>query len=401
MAKGTEGQLIDKMIKMSVHNRRMLFIVAYGLYVFGSAFESTTFNGIGLIDKNLICNLAQIAALLLFIVKIFTQTYEPRHIAWIAVGGALSAVSVTVTRDYTVAWATLFIIAAQDVTLEDAAKVVSYTTLLVCLLALVGWATGFNSNVIAARDNGLLRYALGFGHTNRLAACIAITCVSWIASHARNLRKRDLLILAATAALVYVLTNSRTTVASLMVFFAVVAYEIYANRGVSPAACLVLMIVAAVGSLFLMFGYELLPMDWQGAFNSILTYRPYYFASYLHELGITLFGSNLAATNIQYVPGVEAGIVIDNSYVALLLGKGVVVFALLLGLYAMCFRGARDNGVYASFCLAMVYFLVCGFAENTLASIATNFCTMGIAYLLYGSPAEPVCGLRAKEGRYE
>lgn len=380
------SEVAVRLFDAPLQTRRRIFLFAYALYVFGMAFETTTFNGFGFLTKELICSVLQVVALTLFVIKFVVQSYSKRQIIVLVVGAAVAAISVVVTHDFMVAWAFVFIGAGQDITLEDVARVTCYMTASVMVLACIGWVIGLNSDVYAARDNGMRRYAMGFSHTNRFANCAAIACVGWVACRPHSPRKRNLVVIAVATLMVFVLTNSRTTVVALVVLLVYMLRMYFKGKPVSPSLLIGALIVAAALSMGIMAFYTVLPDGLRDSLNALLTYRPYYFNSYYQQVGVTLFGVDLSTVHIEYMVDMLPAIVIDNSYVALLLGKGVLVFALIVGSFICCFLKARTDARYQSFCLAMAFFVVSGFAENTMTSIATDFCLLGISYLLYGPP---------------
>ena len=83
---------------------------------------------------------------------------------------------------------------------------------------------------------------------------------------------------------------------------------------------------------------------------------------------------------------VTKGLALDNSYVSLVLGKGIVVFGAVFASLCTCAARARKDERYVPFLFALTFFAVVGFAENVANSIAMNFSLACIAYLLYGVP---------------
>lgn len=375
------------LVTVDDHLSRALFATAYALYILAAGWSATTFTGWGAIGKSEICTLLQVLSVLLFLVKMLTQRYTLRHLLVLAIAGAIAVTNTLISHDFGVMWIVILIASCQEIELQFAARITCLTTLTVVVLAAFGMMAGLCPSVFAQRGNtGAIRYSMGFSHTNLFANNVAVIGVAWFVSRVPRTRLIDLLVLVVSAAVIYIVTNARAT--TLAILFLLVVATLYVLWGKAPSPYLVIGILclAACVSLGLMLFYWQLPMGVRPELNYILSDRPYYFHSYFKELGLSLFGGNLEQVHVWHTSTVTKGLALDNSYVSLILGKGVVVFGAVIASLCACAVSVRKDSRYLPFLFALTFFAVVGFAENIANSIAMNFSLTCIAYLLYGVP---------------
>lgn len=375
------------LVSVDDRSSRALFAAAYALYILAAGWNATTFVGWGTITKGDVCGLLQALAAVFFLAKLITQRYALKQLLILLIAGAVAVTTVVVSHDFGALWIVILVASCQGIELQFAALVTCLATLTVIVLAALGMMMGLCPAVFAQRGNtGAIRYSMGFSHTNLFANNVAVVGVAWFVSRLPRARVADVLVLAVSATVIYVVTNARTTTIAVLFIMVIAVLCVLLHRAPSPYLAIGLFSAAALVSLGLMLLYQHLPMGVRSELNYVLSDRPYYFHSYFKQLGLSLFGGDLAQAHVWHTNPVTKGLALDNSYVSLLLGKGVVVFGAVFASLCACAARARRDMRYVPFLFALTFFAVVGFAENIANSIAMNFSLACIAYLLYGVP---------------
>lgn len=374
---------------VSVDDRlsRALFAAAYALYILAAGWNATTFAGWSTITKGDVCGLLQALAAVFFLAKLITQRYTLKQLLVLVVAAAVAVTTVAVSHDFGALWIVILVASCQGIELQFVARVTCLATLTAIVLAALGMMMGLCPAVFAQRGNtGAIRYSMGFSHTNLFANNVAVVGVAWFVSRVPRARVADVLVLAASAVVIYVVTNARTTTIAVLFIMVIAALYVLWHWAPSPYLVIGLFSLAALVSLGLMLLYQHLPMGVRPELDYVLSDRPYYFHSYFKQLGLSLFGGDLAQARVWHTSPVTKGLALDNSYVSLVLGKGIVVFGAVFASLCTCAARARKDERYVPFLFALTFFAVVGFAENVANSIAMNFSLACIAYLLYGVP---------------
>lgn len=379
---------VMQLVSVDERTSRALFATAYALYIFSAGWGATTFIGWGTVSRGDICGLMQVFALMFFLAKLLSQRYTLRQLIILAVSVATAVATVVASHDYGALWIVVLVAACQGIELQFVARVTCLATAAVVVSAALGMMLGVCPAVFAQRGNtGVIRYSMGFSHTNLFANSMAVVGVAWFVSRVPSARLVDLLVLAVSAMVIYVVTNARTTTLALLFLLMVAIVYVLWGKAPSPYLAIGLFCLAMLVSLGLMLFYWELPMGVRPELNHVLSDRPYYFSSYFGQLGFSLFGGDLVEAHVWHTSPVTKGLALDNSYVSLMLGKGVVVFGAVVVSSLTCAVRAQRDIRYLPFLFALVFFSVVGFAENVANSISMNFSLACIAYLLYGVPA--------------
>lgn len=273
-----------------------------------------------------------------------------------------------------------FLGSANGINLQKLLKVMLCAQFLAFTLVVVLCCTGTVENYVVWRLNRA-RYSIGFGQPNTAAQKAMQIGLLYLCVRNEDVRFRHLVLYLLFEFVVYVITDSLTafsisifTVALFLLFVLSKKPRNESSRFqkvVFGSLRLVLFACVGLSAYIAISGGDAIAPFFEGStIESRIQQSSLYFENY----PITLFGQKLyyhGTGNIQ--SDVVSGMyTLDNAYVYLLLGFGIVIFIVLLALLAGTIRMYLRKKEYIPVIL-MVAYLIYGLSETGLIRFSYNF----------------------------
>lgn len=334
----------------------------------------------------------QVVALLLLLTKCLVQEYKIGHLVLFTSLFIFLLLESRVSSSYLFIWLYVFTVSAQNIRLEKLALISFFTVFAMFLMTVGSETIGLADNIQLTRSDGSIRSSLGYAHPNGFGLFLLSLVCSWLTIRYTVLKKCDLLIPLIVALLINFVSGSRTTVVAVIIaalsFYLARLMQMGKNRRVFPLALILLVVVAAVTSLFLMINYDS-DNEVLAAINHLLSDRIFLANHFCDELGINLFGTNTDLVEKFVFWGTPTGYLVDNSYCSTLLRFGVAVFtismfAALLSIGGMAVKQEWDGRVLSG----IAVYAVVGIMENVFFETSLNYYLIFTIFpLLYGYDA--------------
>lgn len=253
--------------------------------------------------------------------------------------------------------------------------------LSICIIIIVSLFGIIPIEPIMVRDDGTLRYSLGFIHPNTLAMRVFQAMLLYIVLMEKKLKYRHCAVMAIIILVVNLVTNSRTTTFLSLGVLVIVTYYIYTLKGKSYSNSLInkflkyLKYIVIIIPLLCIYLAVYSDIDLASRIEQASIYYVYY--------GLTLFGQPLAIYKNDIEMLMQTGLyTLDMSYMYLLLGFGLIMFIVFIVAYYVMFRyyGKEKRIMYI---IALLAFIIMGFAETSLIRTAYNFTQFFILKLIW------------------
>lgn len=215
------------------------------------------------------------------------------------------------------------------------------------------------------------RYALGFNHANQamfkwLSIAMGFLCLST----KRNVFKVSFIIGLVTA-IMYYLTVSRTSV--VVIFFIIINLIFFKNtlsKKVSAMFRIILGLTPIICTFISFLSIYLYKLDY---INNLFSGRFVLYKYYLDISGLNLFGNNFIENNAM----------LDNSYLHMLLSKGLIFsLAYMILIYAMI---SRTKNITRGRAIILLAYFMAGLAETILFKFELIIL---IIIIIYKNPEE-------------
>ncbi len=234
----------------------------------------------------------------------------------------------------------------------------------------------------------------GFCHRNVMGANVAFLCLAWFMTRYRRLRIWDVTAWLLVALFLYRIAFSRTTllfivITAVGIFFYQLIEEAWINPAVLKKVLIILFFAMIVISLYCMAAYNSGSSIWR-QLDTFLTTR-IRSGNYVYEAyGTHPFGQDLPfVSSIQAQETGTTKLILDNTYMRLLLYYGLVPFLIVSMGVAAILRGTCDNGqLILAVCLLLV--AVFGLSERYMMDAYYNFpLLIGFPYAFMRNPESP------------
>lgn len=258
-------------------------------------------------------------------------------------------------------------------------------TLILSLLTLAGAV----KNVTTAREDGTVRYSIGYWHPNRLAEALFLICLYALYLRRKKLEVRDLMLQILVFFFIWKVTMSRSAmIGMLMILFytcmSLLLKGVYLKQrgGIRLVRCMMVIVpvTAMVLILLLVVCYDS-RIQWMKTLNKAVNSRIDLGQMIFRYFGVNPFGSNVRSFSWDEVlarglPSALAGA--DIMYVHILTAYGYIIFAVYIGLllYALIRSVSRDRTL--CYCLGVIIMIAC--VEHQYFAVEEN------AFLLYAAP---------------
>ena len=272
-------------------------------------------------------------------------------------------------------------------------KVISY----IFLAHVVGMIIIIDSTLIGLiPDNIILRgnsirHSLGFNHPNALGARIFQILFMYIYMLDDKQQKVKVLPILFISFITYQLTKS-ITVVLLMALSAVLIFIVRIIRKKEHKAKKIVFFIFSkfkwmflfipIIATYVIVTFESIRNYFKGTFLARILQAKYYFDFY----GFSLFGKQLEINNgiDNYQLEISKLYTLDNGYMYLLLGYGIIAFTLFLFGNFLLSKRLIKNKMFIPLIIIFIYALY-GFAETTMIRFTYNFSVIFFSYILWNN----------------
>lgn len=283
-----------------------------------------------------------------------------------------------------------FLVSAKGVKTKDAVRTLFYAQLLcICSVGIMA-LFGVAENIMIPRsDFGAMRYSMGFPHPNIFAGRVLQLCLMHVYLREKRLKLFDCAVMLVVAMVVHKISDSRTV--TYLIFLLILLCLIYmisnrkgflANFSKWTIKSLKYMLAIFSGlSIYLTINYGnnipgIFSID--DTFSSRIEQMHEYFTFYK----INLFGQPLASHYTLSSIETSNLYTLDNGYLHLLLGFGIVIFVLFLLAYFLVTKQAIKDKNYIVLIIIAVY-AVYGFSETMILRFSYNFSLILFSALIW------------------
>ena len=329
---------------------------------------------------------------LLLIEIIFFQRYTKREIMNIGLFGFLLVI-VTVRSNFSneLLSFTLFAVASKKADIKRVIRMI-YRALQILIPTIVILSLfGVLDNYVIYREGGLQRYSLGFSHPNTLGQYIYTLMGCHFYLRFDRLKWWDYILALGAAIFCYVVPNSQTAIVLLFLLVAVtLVYKLSQTISKEKIVLYSLLIGAFACNAIsvILSNIDLSKYPVLSLFDNAISSR---FSICNHDIdvcGLTWFGQevNVLSSEVFSKLGISYAhvvVTLDNSYIAILLKYGIVMFAVFsaLFLYNMYVQIQKQRSA-----IVILLFLtaVYGVTERSLFMLSINIFLLSFADVFYG-----------------
>lgn len=263
---------------------------------------------------------------------------------------------------------TLVIISAYKVDYKKIIKNMLIMQLIMTCITVASSIFGITQNFTIPRENGLLRYSLGFAFTTNLSQIILFSTIIYIYTNKFKVSNVNLLFMQVLNLFVYYITNSKTELVMFeIVFILTILYNskwnVIINKTKEKISKLFVhhFILLPILSLILVLLYG---NNWNiiNKANKMMSNRLAQTYEVVSDENVKVFGSNIELVGygigdiIKYNGEVKSNY-IDNEYLQILVINGIIVdvgVVILINILLYCLW---YNKTYKEFCIVMIYLI--------------------------------------------
>lgn len=234
------------------------------------------------------------------------------------------------------------------------------------------------------------RYSLGFSHANTLAILILELCLLYLYLNRAFMKKYKYVCLLVIGLICYRVTYSRTTSICFIIVLAVAFLLRFVEKTqwekawnfLSRHTVTILGVLGLLGTLYVVRNYRS-GVGVASLVNDMIGVRIPLLYDALQMYSINLFGQSVNIVNSQeYYLFQGTGVVLDNSYIYMLLEYGAVPTVLVLFGYLGGLRSMAKKKEYV-FIICMAVYLILGFTEKYFSGLSYNFTLLVLIDFLY------------------
>lgn len=345
------------------------------------------------IQKSYLNTVFSFIFLFLLLIKIvFIQHYSKRELARIILFGAL-VIAVTVRSGFnnTLMSFAIFTIASKNENLDRIINITYRVCLVLIPLIIILSLCGVFENRITYRfGNAAARYSLGFVHANTLGAYVYLLISCHFYLHFQRLKYIDYLLALLAAIFCYVVPNSQSAVIMLVLLPVVtLIYKIGKKLSKENLILYGLLIGALLCNVMsiILSSIDLTRHPFLSLIDTAISFRFSDCHRDMNICGITWFGQRIEVLGTELFENLGISrahviITLDNSYCAILLTYGIVMYAVLswLYLYNMFLQIKKRNiGLVIFLFMTAVY----GITERTMLTLSINIFLLCFSEVFY------------------
>lgn len=277
----------------------------------------------------------------------------------------------------------LFIIASKDIELRTTFRTM-YKANLVLLCSIIFCSMiGVLPNNITGRES--IRSCLGFIHPNNYGAMIINVTLLIFFCNWENMKLRHWFIIIGLFCIDVMYPKSKTAyyiiILAILLYFATRKYSSEWIKSIfrvvlkwSP----VIILIATIALTYMYIRGDFIAIT----INKILTTRIYQMTYYWQTYSVTLFGQHLNTVSSFEANSLNAMHALDNSYLNILLGSGVIIFILIVGsLLYLVVKATKMKNYKIACIIACVFFW--GFMETSIYKVEFNVIVLLLQVVLY------------------
>lgn len=277
----------------------------------------------------------------------------------------------------------LFIIASKDIELNTTFRTMYKANfVLLCSIVLCS-LMGILPNNITGRVS--IRSCLGFIHPNNYGAMIINVTLLILFCNWENMKLRYWIIIIGLFCVDIIYPKSKTAyyiiILAILLYFATIKFS---SKWIKSIFRIILKwLPVIILSVTIILTYMYIKEDSRAiTINKILTTRVYQMSYYWQTYSVTLFGQHLNTVSSFEANSVNAMHALDNSYLNILLGSGVIIFILLVGSFLYLAAKATRMKNYKIACIIVIVFFW-GFMETSIYKLEFNVVVLLLQVVLY------------------
>ncbi len=236
----------------------------------------------------------------------------------------------------------------------------------------------------------VVRYFLGFAHSNTLAILVLELGMMYIYLNYKKLKRAHMFLLFVLSVLCYRITYSRTTfICYICMIFVLILIRNFSKLHLEKIWIIIannsiklLIIIGLFGSYFVAQNYSS-GIGIVDLVSSIIGVRIPLLYDALQLYPLKLFGQAINLVNSQeYYLFQGMGVVLDNSYIYMLLEFGIIPTVLLFIGYFGAVKMLIQKKDYIML-MCMIIYLIAGFTEKYFSGLSYNFTLLVLIDFLY------------------
>ena len=361
---------------MIIKMRNSLFYIAYFLLLFSYMFEC-----VYLFDNYI--KIIKFISILFILFSIFLSLKKRKRkneLLFIIIMLLINLIVLYISKEEKILILSLFVIACKKINIEKLIKFDATIKISFLIIVSLLYKLGLTEIYDMVRENGQIRYSMGFSHPNVFAAYLFSATLSlFFVLFNKNYKKSKLIfLLIASIILGYNITSSRTLVISIIVLIVFLCFS-KKNLKILKIAKYLPITIAAI-SLILGYAYNSNNQILNNL-NTLSSQRVYFMNKFLNEYNVTLFGNKIEYISSIY--GKENGIeamVLDNAYLLFILKYGIIM-TIIFGymLIKTLKKFEHDRKVI----IPLISFMIYGFFESGFIYLNINIFLLYLSSILY------------------
>lgn len=231
-----------------------------------------------------------------------------------------------------------------------------------------------------SREDGSMRYALGFNHPNTLGMYLMMISLEFLYIKRNDLKWYYFPLIIFIILFIMIIPQSRTSAIAIIIYLGYLIFRKWIikilNNKVIRNILLWIVPILTLCSLGLTFGYQ------KGLFirlNDILSDRLNYYHGFLASYDVTLFGTVWNEKLLR--------VTLDNSYIFLLLQFGILIYLIFTLISIKGLRKIINMKNYDLFIILEILFLY-GMMETTMLNVTMNPFLIGLSLWLQNKGGE-------------
>ena len=369
------------MKKIRVNITEILFVIGYVLIISELLLANVTF--LNEFNK-IIGNIGII--ILLFKILIDRIKYTKKELLLLFIVLGIVTLSAYFSKDTLMLKLCVSIISAHRINIKRVIKIDFIVRIISVIFVIICYKLQLTNPILIAKSDGTIRNSFGFSHPNMLGMMLFILCSEMVYLNIPKNKVVKIIIIILNILINHFFIVSYTSeiaIMFLLVFFIFWNKEKIVKNKFRLISLLPIFIFAI--SLYLTYLYNI--NDLLGVkLNRILSNRLYYYNLFMNKYPITLFGTKIdiiysSNNNIKFM-------VLDNSYLFILLRYGIIVFTIfmysLIKLVNLIMNKFNNKIVV----MIMLIYIVISFSETYLFKIHFNPFILYFSSLLFNKTKE-------------
>ncbi|WP_029231737.1 hypothetical protein [Butyrivibrio sp. VCB2006] len=371
------------MEKRDVFGQKFVVVILF-LWAGASVLLNTTIKYFFVWKKEDVNSVVDFAVLALLVINIvFFHKYTPRDIGIIVLGTLLIGIATINSKNNSLMAAWIFVVASKNVPFNRIVRMVYLSQLMAFGIVIYLFFRGYIDDKVFLRGD-ITRHSLGFTHPNQLGVMLFLLAAYRLYNRKDKLNGFDVLLTLFMAYFVYKVPNCNTSfyalvILGIIVFIHVMTVRLGGNlEKLSIVYIATAVIVNAISIIFSTCNPTANPLvkkfDYFMSLRFSLCYKTYRY------YGISWLGQDVQLFVNKIATGKFYHFWLDNSYMALLLRYGIVVYVCFSCVYVVAMihqKKKKDYLLIEIMCLYAIY----GVMENNFFSISQN-----IFLILLGVP---------------